>query len=138
MTKGERIKKLRKEKKLTLDDLAEKLNTTRQTIFKYESDIITNIPSDKIEMMAKIFNVSPAYIMGWEESEIPVDSQWGNDAANREYLKDKPDLLRIYDNLVNRDDMVLLFDKAKDLDPEDVETVLLVVQSIWKQRGLDD
>lgn len=138
MTKGERIKKLRKEKKLTLDDLAEKLNTTRQTIFKYESDIITNIPSDKIEMMAKIFNVSPAYIMGWEESEIPVDSQWGNDAANREYLKDKPDLLRIYDNLVNRDDMVLLFDKAKDLDPEDVETVLLVVQSIRKQRGLDD
>lgn len=138
MTKGERIKKLRKDKKLTLDDLAEKLNTTRQTIFKYESDIITNIPSDKIEMMAKIFNVSPAYIMGWEESEKPVDPQWGNDAANREYLKDKPDLLRIYDNLVNRDDMVLLFDKAKDLDPEDVETVLLVVQSIRKQRGLDD
>lgn len=138
MTKGERIKKLRKEKKLTLDDLAEKLNTTRQTIFKYESDIITNIPSDKIEMMAKIFNVSPAYIMGWEESEIPVDSQWGNDAANREYLADKPELLEIYDQLVNRDDMVILFDKAKDLEPKDVESVLMFVQTIRKQRGLDD
>jgi len=138
MTKGERIKKLRKDKKLTLDDLAEKLNTTRQTIFKYESDIITNIPSDKIEMMAKIFNVSPAYIMGWEESEKPVDSQWGNDAANREYLKDKPELLEIYDQIVNRDDMVILFDKTKDLEPKDVESVLLFVQTIRKQRGLDD
>jgi len=138
MTKGERIKKLRKDKKLTLDDLAEQLNTTRQTIFKYESDIITNIPSDKIEMMAKIFNVSPAYIMGWEESEKPVDSQWGNDAANREYLKDKPELLEIYDQIVNRDDMVILFDKTKDLEPKDVESVLLFVQTIRKQRGLDD
>lgn len=69
MTKGEIIKKLRKEHDLTLDELAEKLETTRQTIFKYENNIVTNIPSDKIELLAKCFRVSPAYIMGWENNE---------------------------------------------------------------------
>ena len=67
MTIGERIKKLRLEKEYTLDEIADKLNTSRQTIFKYENNIVTNIPSDKIEKLALIFNVSPAYIMGWED-----------------------------------------------------------------------
>lgn len=70
MSKGQIIKKLRKNYKMTLDDLAERLNTTRQTIFKYENDIVTNIPSDKIELLASTFNVSPAYIMGWEDDSI--------------------------------------------------------------------
>ena len=70
MSKGKIIKRLRKENKMTLDDLADKLSTTRQTIFKYENDIVTNIPSDKIELLATTFNVSPAYIMGWENDEL--------------------------------------------------------------------
>lgn len=67
MTIGERIKSLRESKKITQTELAEKLGTTKQNIYKYENGIITNIPSDKIELIAKCFNVSPGYIMGWEE-----------------------------------------------------------------------
>lgn len=69
MTKGERIKKLRLNYNYTLDEIADKLGTSRQTIFKYENNIVTNIPSDKIEQLALIFNVSPAYIMGWDEKK---------------------------------------------------------------------
>lgn len=65
MSIGERIKKLRKEKKLTLEDLASKVNTTAQTIYKYENNIITNIPSDKIELLAANLDSTPAYLMGW-------------------------------------------------------------------------
>ena len=65
MTIGERIKKLRKEKKLTLEDLASKVNTTAQTIYKYENNIITNIPSDKIELLAANLDSTPAFLMGW-------------------------------------------------------------------------
>ena len=68
MTIGERIKKSRENANLSQTELAEKLNTSKQTIYKYENGIVTNIPSDKIENMAKIFDVSPAYIMGWEEA----------------------------------------------------------------------
>ena len=64
MSKGERIKHLRKIYKLTLNDLADRLGTTKQTVFKYENDIVTNIPSDKIEALASVLHTSPAYLMG--------------------------------------------------------------------------
>lgn len=67
MTIGERIESLRESKRITQTELAEKLGTTKQNIYKYENGIITNIPSDKIELMAKCFEVSPGYIMGWED-----------------------------------------------------------------------
>ena len=67
MTIGERIKSLRESKRITQTELAEKLGTTKQNIYKYENGIITNIPSDKIELMVKCFEVSPGYIMGWED-----------------------------------------------------------------------
>lgn len=69
MTIGERIKKLRKEKKLTLEELASKVNTTAQTIYKYENNLITNIPSDKIELLALNLNTTPSYLMGWDSPE---------------------------------------------------------------------
>lgn len=67
MSKGSRIRELRKKARITQDELASRLGTTKQTIFKYEKDIITNIPSDRIEAMAKILDSTPEYIMGWED-----------------------------------------------------------------------
>lgn len=71
MTKGARIKALRDNFGLTQDELAEKIGTTKQTIYKYETGIITNIPSDKIETMASLFDVSPSYLMGWNDAGAP-------------------------------------------------------------------
>ena len=67
MTIGERIKKLRNNLGLSQVNFADKINVSKQTLYKYENNIITNIPSDKIESVAKLCNVSPAYLMGWEE-----------------------------------------------------------------------
>ena len=61
---------------MTQEQLAKHINATKQTVFKYENGIITNIPMDKIKIIAKVFNVSPAYIMGWEERNT---SQNGTD-----------------------------------------------------------
>lgn len=69
MAKGDRIKFLRERYKLTQDEMAEKIGTTKQTIYKYEMGLITNIPSDKIEAMARLFDVSPSYLMGWEDEK---------------------------------------------------------------------
>lgn len=68
MAKGERIKKLRELRGLTQVELAEKIDVTKQNLYKYENDVITNIPSDKIELIAEALNTTPAYIMGWSES----------------------------------------------------------------------
>ena len=60
MTIGERIKSLRKEQNLTQTELASKVGTTKQNIYKYENGIITNIPSDRLLAISNALNVSPA------------------------------------------------------------------------------
>lgn len=69
MTIGDRMKIRRLELKLVQEDVALIVGVTKQTIQKYENNIITNIPSDKIELIAKALNTSPAYLMGWEDDE---------------------------------------------------------------------
>lgn len=67
MNTGEKLKSLRKQKRMTLEDVATIINVGRATVLKYENGIITNIPSDKIEQLATLFDVSPAYLMGWSD-----------------------------------------------------------------------
>ena len=71
MTIGEKIKKLRLEKGVSQEELAKVLNTTKQAVYKYESNVVTNIPISKIQILANFFEVSPAFLTGWngEKSE---------------------------------------------------------------------
>lgn len=73
MTKGERIRKLREEKGLTQEEFAKLLNTTKQTVSKYETGVVTNIPSDKLEAMAEILGTTPEYILVWEKVQKKAD-----------------------------------------------------------------
>lgn len=73
MTIGERIKISRKNKGLQLADLADAVGVSRQTIFKYEKNIISNIPIDKIEKIAKVLDVTPTYLSGWQVNQYLDD-----------------------------------------------------------------
>ena len=84
MDKGKRIKFLREKAGMSQEELAQKLNTTKQTIYKYEMGIVTNIPSDKIEKMALIFHISPAYIMGWTDEIAPVNNNTSSSKLTEE------------------------------------------------------
>lgn len=68
MTVGDRIRERREYLGISQIDLAKKIHVLKQTLYKYEMNIITNIPSDKVEKAAKILKVSPSYLMGWEEN----------------------------------------------------------------------
>lgn len=68
MTVGDRIRKQREKLGISQTELAKKVKSSKQTIYKYETNVITNIPSDKIEEIADVLNVSPAYLMGWEDN----------------------------------------------------------------------
>lgn len=69
MSIGQRIKAARERKDMTLDEVAKQCKTTRQTIYKYENEIVTNIPYDKIVLLSEALGVSPSYLFGWEESK---------------------------------------------------------------------
>jgi len=71
---GDRIRELRIQHDMTLDDVARYLGINRQAVYKYEQGIVTNIPLDKIEKMADLFGTTPDYIAGWSDEEKPLYS----------------------------------------------------------------
>lgn len=66
----ENIKNRRLELNLTLDDVSKKLSISKPTLQRYESGVISNIPSDKIEKLAEILETTPSSLMGWEEKVL--------------------------------------------------------------------
>lgn len=58
---------LRKQRGLTLDELAERVGTSKQTIHRYENGTIANIPKSKVESLARALGVTPSELMGWTE-----------------------------------------------------------------------
>lgn len=64
---GERIKAARDAKRMSQEELGKFCGITKQTIYKYEAGIITNIPLDKLESIADVLGVSAVYLAGWED-----------------------------------------------------------------------
>ena len=106
---------------MTQEQLAEKLGTSKQAIFKYENGIVTNIPSDKVEMMAKIFRVSPAYIMDWNEPE------------NGYYLD--PEAAEIAQQVQSRPELKVLFDASRSVSADDLKFVVDMVDRLKAKEG---
>ena len=71
MTVGDRIRQVRQEQDVTQQELADYIGVSKQAVYKYENNIVTNIPTDKVVAIAKRLKVSPAYLMGWEEQPEP-------------------------------------------------------------------
>lgn len=72
---GERLKRLRINKGYTLEHAGKRVGISKQTLYKYENSIITNIPSDKIELLAGLYDSTPQYIMGWgKEPETKTEA----------------------------------------------------------------
>lgn len=78
MSVGKRIKALRQNSNISQVELADAIHVTKQNLYKYENEIITNIPLDKIEAISNYFNVSPAYLMGWTDNGEKIDVSTGN------------------------------------------------------------
>ena len=58
------IKREREKAGISQTDFAKMIKVAKQTLYKYEQGIITNIPSNKIEEIANALGLSPSYIMG--------------------------------------------------------------------------
>lgn len=65
---GERIKRLRSKKNMTLEELGNQVGVGKSTVRKWETGMITNMRRDKISKLADALDVSPAYLMGWKDN----------------------------------------------------------------------
>lgn len=88
MTRGQRIKLKREELNIQQTDFAKRVNISKQTLYKYENDIVTNIPYDKVVEMARALGVTPAYIFGWDEpgTETRLLEAYINNAQTQEFI----------------------------------------------------
>lgn len=73
MTVGERIKHRRKELKMSADTLAEKINVSRSTIFRYEKGDIEKMPTDILANIAHALHTTPGELMGWGQTELEFE-----------------------------------------------------------------
>lgn len=69
---GERIKMLRTQQGLTLEEVGTRVGVGKSTVRKWESGQIANMRRDKIALLAKALNVTPTYLMGWKEEAAPA------------------------------------------------------------------
>ena len=118
-TVGDRIKALRTAAGMSQTELAEHIKVSKQTLYKYENNIITNIPSDKIEAIALALNASPSDIMGWEQDEKKY--YLDNDARDlAQFLFDNPEYK-------------VLFDASRKIKKEDIEFVRQMLDRMMNQ-----
>lgn len=74
---GEKIEKRRKELGLTLEEVGNYVGVGKSTVKKWETGYISNMKRDKISLLAKILQISPASLI-IDNSEEDIFSQFDN------------------------------------------------------------
>ena len=118
----ERIKRLRKQNKLSVDEIVKKLNISRATYYRYESNEIEKLPLTILEPLAKILNTTPAYLMGWQEPH-----QENNSTQIEGYYVD-PETAEYAEMLRTRPEMRMLFSASRGISKEDMEKAVEYIE----------
>ena len=66
---GTKIKYLRSISGMSQEELGRRVGVQRAAINKYEKGSVTNIPIATIEKIASVFDVSPTFILGWNDDK---------------------------------------------------------------------
>ena len=68
-----RISQKKSELNLSYQDMSEKTGLSKSTLQRYITGDIRNLGLDKLEILAKALDVTPSYLMGWEdENNEPI------------------------------------------------------------------
>ena len=78
MNLGEKLFELRKKKNLTQDEVAEKLNVTRQTVSKWETNQSTP-DFDKIIPLCELYEISTDELLRGEKQEKTEENNYNNE-----------------------------------------------------------
>ena len=95
MTIGEKIKEIRKMKKISVETLAKELGVSKTTIYRYEDSRIEKIPVQIIDKMCEILGVSTSELMGniADQTEAPaLPSAFHNAQDAMEFIIKTPTL----------------------------------------------
>lgn len=120
---GERIKYLRSLTGMSQEELGRRVGVQRAAINKYEKGTVENIPIKTIENIARVFDVSPTYIVGWNgdaENPLAVEVKLLQ-GVKRYFGGEVVDLIEMYTHLTDTgkervfqytEDMSLIYEDA--------------------------
>ena len=91
MRMNEKIKQLRSEKGLTLEEVGNFVGVGKSTVRKWENGMIENMRSDKIARLATVLGTTPAYLMGWDDES---DEEFIKSIGELKPLEELPDELK--------------------------------------------
>ena len=117
---GKRIKSAREKANMSLNDVALKLGVNKSTILRYENGEISKVKAPIIDGLAKVLNVSPHYLMGWEVEESKLEES-KNDLIAEAVLKMRTDetFASVVENLYK-------------LDKDKLETINQMLNTLFK------
>ena len=69
---GKRIFQLRTAAGMTQKELGQRCRVQPQTIYKYEKGLVSDIPRATVDVIARVFGVTSAYILGYEDVGAPI------------------------------------------------------------------
>lgn len=75
MTTGEIIKKLRKEKRLTQEQVGNYIGVQKSAVAKWENGKVNNLKRDTIDALALLFGVQPSYLLGEADEALMLDAE---------------------------------------------------------------
>ncbi|WP_408954766.1 helix-turn-helix domain-containing protein [Natroniella sp. ANB-PHB2] len=132
MNIGSRLKELRKDKKITQEQLANKLGITRGSVGLYEQ----GKRSPDNEMLSKIadfFDVSVDYLLGRTEQRQPIDQTNEAEEKIKDAISDNPELLEFFDEMTQRDDLQMFFKQCRELSPSTIKR-LIKISKIFEEE----
>lgn len=95
-----RMKTRREELNMSYQTLSEKVGISKSTLQRYETGYIKNMPVDKLEEIAKALNISPSYLMGWDEPKSSKVSTLAAHFDGEDYTEDELDEIRQFAEFV--------------------------------------
>lgn len=121
---GTKIKNLRTLYEMSQEELGRRIGVQRAAINKYEKGSVTNIPIASIEKIARVFDVSPSYLLGWDmhqENDLALEVKIIK-GIHHFFGEDAVDLLDIF-NTVTKDGKKRILEysyEVKQLYPNDM------------------
>jgi len=125
MSFSQRLKKLRKEKGYTQQELANKLNKSKSTISSYESGR-RNPDINVIRDIANFFNVSADYLIG--KSKIRTSN-----GKIKQAIEDNPELLDFWEQVSKRESVQLMFHQTRDMSDEAIKSVVQFMKQVEEE-----
>lgn len=104
MTKGEKLYNARMERGYTRAQVEKLSGINDKLLFKYEKDIITNIPLENLEKLCDLYGINPSYVVGWEDSVSSIGAIASKQFLNKHGITD--------------------YDVLKKMHPEKIDTII--------------